>query len=776
MSGVEENGRTVTGTIHYPGGWATMRALILLATLLLLLFFLSASAAEGVVASWLEDQVLMFQSFRPFPAVESREEATGTKEAAGAEVGRPRTGYRMDESMDDVPRVHAYPAHEERGICAGTSGDRGDEDGHRHGDAHMEVEARASGPIDTVHESLEDKEVASGHLEGLGSASQVSWAGYRGATEAVAMAALMSVVQSVVQLKQEHCSCVSQLEQAQQASMAAEKEVQEARADASECLVAQGQAYEKAHSNNQEHERVLERVTAAFTGCQRSFASAMEKVELERARVQIMADNELEYIQSELADCRTSRAAAENTCLECLKRQGQGKTEEEGGGSRAPQHFVYKEQQKELETCRQSVDTLRASVDHLHAENQLCVERAAEATSKQQEVEEECQAREDTLLAAQKTLLQELQILDISDLAGELALASSPHEQRSLSRPQCPCAQDSKTTEAESHDSLSPQDSPSPDADATTCGGPDCASAARGKMKAVPGNSAEPPTALETVDASESSGVAKNIKPPSLTIEREGHRHERGEALVPRVQDIKDREPAVEEVSAKQTAWLARMEAAVASAAAAAVAARDAATAAQKTATAVSRHDQREQEAMIVTHEIELRPCAYLPTDTGKVDGCGGVGVSVVPILYNDKRFFGSESSCVSSAKWNACMQKRRSKRATEDGGGAGGSWEEDGDDDDSTDVLQCWEEAFQNQSTQHGPVACATIARRLQSANCQHAASSLPQRVSLRRSMLHAIVFVSAGSSLLSRYRNMTHTPTRLRRCRGAQRRRCCP
>jgi hypothetical protein len=735
VSGVEENGRTITGTIHYPGGWVTMRALILLATLL---FFLSAGAAEGVVASWLEDQVLRFQRFRPFPAVESREEATGTKEAAGAEVGRPRTGYRMDESMDDVPRVHAYPAHEEHGICAGTTGDRGDEDGHRHGDALMDVETRASGPIDTVHQSLEDKEVASGHLEGLGSASQVTWAGYRGATEAVAMAALMSVIQSVVQLKQEHCSCVSQLEQAKQAkqaSMAAEKGVEEARADASECLVAQGQAYEKAHSSNQEHARVLERVTAAFTGCQRSFASAMEKVEVERARVQIMANNELEYIQLELADCRTSRAAAENTGLECLKRQGQSKTEEEGGGGSAPQHFVYKEQQKELETCMQSVDTLRASVDHLHAENQMCVERAAEAFSKQQEEEEDWQAREDTLLAAQKTLLQELQILDISDLAGELALASSP------SRPQCPCAQDSKTTEAESHDSLSPQDSPSPDANATRCEGLDCTSAARGKMKAVPGNSAKPPTALETVDASESSGVAQNIKPPSLTIEREGHRHERGEALVPRVQGIKDKESAEEEVSAKETAWLTRVEAAVASAAAAAVAARDAATAAQKRATAVSRRDQREQEAMIVTHEIELRPCAYLPTDTGKVDGCGGVGFSVVPILYNDQRFFGSESSCVSSAKWNACMQKRRSKRAAEDGGGAGGSWEEDGDDDDSTDVLQCWEEAFQNQSTQQGPVVCATIARRLQSANCQHAASSLPQRVSLRRSMLHAIV-----------------------------------
>jgi hypothetical protein len=88
-------------------------------------------------------------------------------------------------------------------------------------------------------------------------------------------------------------------------------------------------------------------------------------------------------------------------------------------------------------------------------------------------------------------------------------------------------------------------------------------------------------------------------------------------------------------------------------------------------------------------------------------------------------------------------MQERRSKRAAEDGGGAGGSWGEDGDDDDSTDVLQCWEEAFQNQSTQQGHVLCTTIARRLQSANCQLAASSLPERVSLRRSMLLAVVYL---------------------------------
>ena len=131
-----------------------MRVLILLATLLLgtVLSILSDGAAEGVVASSLEDQVLRLQSFRPFPAVESHEEATGTKEAAGAEVSRPRTGYRMDESVDDVPRVHAYPAHEERGICAGITGDGDDEDGHRLGDALMDVETRTSGPMDTVHE------------------------------------------------------------------------------------------------------------------------------------------------------------------------------------------------------------------------------------------------------------------------------------------------------------------------------------------------------------------------------------------------------------------------------------------------------------------------------------------------------------------------------------------------------------------------------------------------------------------------------------------------
>jgi len=626
VSGVEENGRTVTGAIL--GGTilgSTMRALILLATLFLATFFGDAvGSTEGVVASWLEDQAFRLQSFGPLRAVESREEATCTK---GASYGRPRTGYRMDESLDDVPRIHVYPAHEECGICAGTAGHRGDEDGRRHGDALMDVETSFS-CVNT------------------------------------------------------HNDMSSQLEQARQASMAAEKAVNEARADASKCLVAQAQAYEKAHSNNQEHERVLERVTAAFTGCQRSFASAMEKVQLERARVQIMTDHELEYLQLELADCRTSRAAAENASLECqnrrLFRQGQGKTDEKGGGERAPQHFVYKEQQKELETCRQSVDTLRASVDHLHAEIQICVEREAEATSKQQE-EEEWQAREDPLL--------EIFALQEHDVPPTVAAAIG----QILEQPEL----------------------------------------------------AETLTALETVDASESSGVAQNIKSPSLTIERKGHRHERGEALIPRVQGIKDKQSGVEEVSATETAWLARVEAAVASAAAAAVAARDAATAAQKTATAVSRRGQREQEAMIVTHEIELRPCAYLPTDTGKVDGCGGEGVSVVPILYNDQRFFGSESSCVSSAKWNACMQERRSKRAAEDGGGAGGSWGEDGDHDDSTDVLQCWEEAFQNKSTQQGHVLCTTIARRLQSANCQLAASSLPERVSLRRSMLLAVVYL---------------------------------
>ena len=51
----------------------------------------------------------------------------------------------------------------------------------------------------------------------------------------------------------------------------------------------------------------------------------------------------------------------------------------------------------------------------------------------------------------------------------------------------------------------------------------------------------------------------------------------------------------------------------------------------------------REDHGMTVTHQIHLPPCAYLPSQDGTADGCGGDGEvgsgdeAGVPILYTDR-------------------------------------------------------------------------------------------------------------------------------------------
>ena len=125
-----------------------------------------------------------------------------------------------------------------------------------------------------------------------------------------------------------------------------------------------------------------------------------------------------------------------------------------------------------------------------------------------------------------------------------------------------------------------------------------------------------------------------------------------------------------------------------------------------------------EEEAMVMTHEVQLQPCAYLPSHDGEVLGCLAEPLSAVPILYTDSRFFGKGDdprTCVTNIAWNNCMHARRADRTRRSkGGGRGRSWgssETDGFEEDNSDVLQCWEELFSSRSRpiSGGGASCST-------------------------------------------------------------------
>lgn len=121
---------------------------------------------------------------------------------------------------------------------------------------------------------------------------------------------------------------------------------------------------------------------------------------------------------------------------------------------------------------------------------------------------------------------------------------------------------------------------------------------------------------------------------------------------------------------------------------------------------------------MVMTHEVQLQPCAYLPSHDGQVLGCLAEPLSAVPILYTDSRFFGKGDdprTCVTNIAWNNCMHARRADRTRRSkGGGRGRSWgssETDGFEEDNNDVLQCWEELFSSRSRplSGGGASCST-------------------------------------------------------------------